>query len=231
MDTPTESAILYTEHALQQHLGYRFADAKLLAQALRHRSYASQHNERLEHLGDSVLGLVISQYLYRHFPAANEGELTTMRSALVRRESLVEIARLLDLGRYLRIGTSIRSSRILSDSVLADTLEAVCGAIYLDGGFDAAEAVILRLFAGPLAHTSPSRAKDPKSLLQERMQQDDLGLPEYRMTGRKGPDHRPQFEVECVLPTLNERTQATGPSRRVAEQCAAARLLAKLADA
>lgn len=230
MATPTESATSSTESPLERRLGYRFADARLLVQALRHRSLGEAHNERLEFLGDSVLGLVVSDDLYRRFPDASEGELTTMRAALVCRDTLAGIARDLGLEEHIVFGEGARAAGIRSDSLLADTLESVCGAVWLDGGFDAARDMIGRLFAEPLARAAPDDLKDPKTRLQERLQRDGLTPPEYRVTAREGPDHRPRFQVECWLAELDRSVRADGPNRRAAEQAAAARMLAELGD-
>ena len=229
MVTPTGSATSSTEMTpLEQRLGYGFADAGLLELALRHRSYGGADNERLEFLGDSVIGLVISGHLYERFPGASEGALTVMRAALVRRDSLVEIARSLVLESHVALGKGVRTDTDAGDSLLADAFESVCGAIYLDGGFDAARTAILALFAEPLAHVDPMQVKDPKTRLQERLQRDGFALPEYRILAREGPDHRPQFRVECTLPELNRSARASGSSRRAAEQAAAEHLLAEL---
>lgn len=229
MATPAGSAKSSIEPAaLEERLGYRFAEAELLALALRHRSLGGADNERLEFLGDSVVGLVISDHLFQTFPNASEGELTTMRANLVCRSALVEVARQIELKAHISLGGGVHADVASGDSLLADTLESVFGAIYLDRGFEAAQAVILRLFAGQLAQASPHRAKDPKTRLQEHVQRKGLALPQYRILSQEGPDHRPHIRVECVLPGQALRTEAGGPNRRAAERSAAELLLLEL---
>lgn len=229
MATPAGSAKSSIElTALEERLGYRFAEASLLALALRHRSLGGADNERLEFLGDSVVGLVISDYLFLTFPDASEGALTTMRANLVCRSALVEVARQLELRAFISLGGGVHADVASGDSLLADTLESVCGAIYLDGGFEAAQAVILQLFAGMLAQATPHRAKDPKTRLQEHVQSQGFALPQYRILSREGPDHRPHIRVECVLPEQDRRAEAGGPNRRAAERAAAELLLLEL---
>jgi ribonuclease-3 len=208
-------------------LGHPFADSTLLEQALTHRSTGGGHNERLEFLGDALLGLVIADELYRLRPHADEGELSRMRASLVRRETLAELARDLALGDHLRLGPGeLKSGGYRRDSVLANGLEAVIGAAYLDGGFAAGRALLLRLYAERLANL-PANApdKDPKTQLQEYLQARGLPLPEYRVTNTSGEDHDRTFTVECLVDGAGEPFGGSGPSRRRAEQAAAARAL------
>ncbi len=213
-------------------LGHPFADGSLLEQALTHRSAGGAHNERLEFLGDALLGLVIADELYRLRPHADEGELSRMRASLVRRETLAELARDLALGDHLRLGPGeLKSGGYRRDSVLANGLEAVIGAAYLDGGFAAGRTLLLRLYAERLANL-PADApdKDPKTQLQEYLQARGLPLPDYRVINTSGEDHDRTFTVECRVDGLAEPLSGNGTSRRKAEQAAAGRSLARLAS-
>jgi ribonuclease-3 len=216
--------------ALGARLGHVFADPELLLRAVTHRSFGAQHNERLEFLGDSVLSLSIAAVLYDRFPGLREGELTRLRAGLVRRETLARLARDLELGSYLQLGSGeLKSGGYDRDTILADAFEAVLGAIYLDGGFEAARGVIAMLFAPLLAAVNPRTVrKDPKTALQEYLQGRSLGLPEYRIRSLAGQDHAQRFVVECVIPGHDPVT-GEGGSRRKAEQQAAARVLEQLA--
>jgi ribonuclease-3 len=211
---------------LCRRLGYRFNDPDLLRRALTHRSYGTQHNERLEFLGDAVLGLSIAAALYDQFPGLREGELTRARASLVRRESLAEIARKLDLGAELLLGGGeLKSGGHNRDSILADVLEAVLGAIYLDGGFNAARDAVARLFADHIKALNPGAVlKDPKTELQEYLQERAQGLPEYHLRNVSGRDHAQHFVIECQVPGIAPVT-GEGGSRRKAEQQAARRAL------
>lgn len=222
--------------AFQRRLGYQFDNQALLRRALTHRSVGGEHNERLEYLGDSVLGLVMSEALYARFPGVDEGGLTQMRSLLVRREALAEQSRRLALGDCLRLGDSIRKSGgggagSESDALLANTLEAVIGALYLDSDWATVKRVLLALFAPQLAQISPYNPKDYKTRLQERLQKHGLPLPGYEVVGQSGAAHALTIRVECVVSGLAAPVTASGPSRRAAEQDAARRALALLDDA
>lgn len=215
---------------LASRLGYRFADGALLAQALTHRSAGIHHNERLEFLGDALLDLVIAEALFRDCPKATEGELSRLRASLVRKDSLAQVARGLGLGPHLDLGGGeLRSGGDSRDSILADALEAVVAAVYLDGGFETARGRILSLFAEPLAaSTAVGEVKDPKTRLQEHLQSTRRQLPEYRVVDIGGSPHEQTFRVMCLLDDTGEATEGTGTSRRRAEQDAAARMIALL---
>jgi ribonuclease-3 len=215
---------------LESRLGYRFRNAALLYQALTHRSYGSPHNERLEFLGDGVLGCVIAEALYRRFPSLSEGKLTRLRADLVREETLGALARGLDLGDHLRLGEGeVASAGGRRPSILADAMEAVFGAVLLDGGYDAARVAVLNVYAGALAELDPARTtKDPKTRLQEYLQAGRRSLPEYRVTATRGAAHLQTFEVECIVADLGLRATGSGTSRQRAEQQAAEALLREL---
>jgi len=204
-------------------LGYRFSDPHLLRQALTHRSYGTPHNERLEFLGDGVLNFIIASLLYERFPVLPEGDLSRLRAHLVNQETLSQLARTLDLGQYLLLGEGeLKSGGFRRPSILADTFEAILGAIYLDGGFDAAAGVVRRIHEPLLAELDPkSLGKDPKTLLQEYLQGRRLSLPLYNVVSVSGEAHEQHFQVECVIPELSIRAEGEGPSRRSAEQNAA----------
>lgn len=208
---------------LQRKLGYSFAQASLLQQALTHRSHSTQHNERVEFLGDSVLNCAIAQELYQRFADLKEGELSRLRANLVRQETLAELAQDLELGTYLRLGEGeLKSGGFRRPSILADGLEALFGAVFLDGGFVAAQDVVRRLYASLLDRLDPQTlGKDPKTLLQELLQARKLPLPQYAVVATKGAAHQQQFQVECQIPQLAIRTTGFGASRRIAEQEAA----------
>lgn len=215
-----------------QALGYQFADEGVLIQALTHRSASSRNNERLEFLGDSVLGLTISRALYVAKPGSREGGLTRLRSLFVRRETLSDIARELNLGAQIILGAGERrSGGHQRTSTLANSLEAVFGAIILDGGFDAADDVILRLFADRLA-TLPDEAAliDSKTRLQEYLHGRHLQSPVYSLESAAGAAHARKFEVVCTVPELDIEVKGTGTSRRRAEQDAASHALEQLPD-
>jgi len=216
---------------LEKTLGYEFADRTLLQQALTHRSAGSRNNERLEFLGDALLGGVIAEELYRRYPQASEGKLSRLRSRLVRRESLADIAQTLDLGKFLTLGPGERrSGGHHRDSILSDAVEALLGAVYLDGGFDACKGCVLVLFEAKLA-SLPHVAflKDAKTRLQEHLQSRQKSLPEYAVTSISGKAHAQFFKVMCVLHDADiPATSGEGGSRRQAEQQAAERMLAQL---
>jgi len=214
---------------LTQFLGYAFADELQLRRALTHRSFSAEHNERLEFLGDSVLNLIISTELYRRFPDLAEGELTRMRATLVREGTLAEIARSIELGEYLRLGGGeLKSGGFDRDSILADALEAVLGAIYADGGLAPVTATVEQLFAERLARLNPGDVpKDPKTELQEELQKTGHALPLYNLRMVEGEPHNQRFFVECVVENMPS-VSGEGSSRRGAEQDAAANMLALL---
>ncbi len=212
-------------------LDYRFSDPALLQQALTHRSHGGAHYERLEFLGDSLLNLVVSDLLFHGRPHAPEGDLSRMRSRLVRDVTLAEIARELNLGRYLRLGQGeLRSGGFLRESILADGVEALIGAIYLDGGFAVARRVVADLI-GPRLSALPSaeQLKDPKTRLQELLQAHGLPLPKYTVLAESGADHAKCFLVQCAIDELLP-VQASASSRRKAEQAAAGLAHAALLD-
>lgn len=215
---------------LQRVLGYRFNDGALLAQALTHRSCGQPHNERLEFLGDGLLNFVIGEAVYQQRSRSAEGELSRLRVRLVREETLAEVARRLDLGEAVRLGTGeLRSGGFRRDSILADALEAVLGAIYLDGGFDAARSACERIFAPEIAALPQADAlKDAKTRLQEVLQGQARPLPEYRLIEESGPAHQRRFVVACRLGDSGEETQGDAASRKLAEQAAAEKMLEQL---
>jgi len=209
--------------ALQERLGHRFKDARLLVQALTHRSHSTPHNERLEFLGDGVLNCIVAAELYARFANLREGELSRLRASLVREQRLHELAAGLALGDHLRLGEGeLKSGGFRRPSILADALEAVIGAVYLDGGFDAVREVVVRLYR-PLLETLDAKGadKDPKTQLQEWLQSRKYALPQYSVIATRGAAHDQRFEVECVVRELDLRTVGTGTSRRLAEQEAA----------
>jgi ribonuclease III len=215
---------------LEQALGYRFTQPELLRQALTHRSHSSPHNERLEYLGDSVLNCTIATLLYLHFPGLKEGELSRLRANLVRQEALAEIAAGFGLGDVLRLGEGeLKSGGFRRPSILADALEAVFGAIYLDAGFDAARTTIERLYRSRIELIDPrNTGKDAKTALQEWLQGRRLPLPHYELAETHGEAHAQEFVVHCSIPAIDLQVMGRGPSRRAAEQEAAQAALAKL---
>lgn len=212
-------------------IDYRFNDPELLRQALTHKSHGPAHYERLEFLGDSILSLVVSTRLFELHPQAPEGDLSRMRARIVRGRTLTGIAEDIGLGKQLNLGPGeMRSGGFRRSSILADALEAVLGAIYLDGGFDACREVILSL-CDPLIRELPSaeRLKDAKTRLQEWLQGRGRPLPLYALVQEEGADHAKRFLVECRLEDTGRSVSATGTSLRKAEQAAAAMLLGELA--
>jgi len=208
---------------LQAALGYQFADSGLLTQALTHRSFGTPHNERLEFIGDSVLNCVVARALFDRFPELDEGTLSRLRAGLVKQDALHAHAVGLALGELLRLGEGeLRSGGHRRPSILADALEAVFGAIFLDAGFDAASGVIDRLYAASVSAIDPRTAgKDPKTALQEWLQARRHPLPHYEMAQVRGEAHAQEFEVSCRIPALMLETKGRGASRRAAEQQAA----------
>lgn len=216
---------------LLRKLGITFRDPRLLEQALTHRSVSgNQNNERLEFLGDAILGMVIAGILFRNFPQENEGRLTRLRASLVKQESLAIVARELRLGDYLRLGSGeLKSGGFRRESILADALEAVIGAIYLDSGdVRVCEECILRWFGTRLKEVEESAVlKDPKSRLQEWLQAHRLSLPIYTVLSVTGADHDQYFHVRCEIQD-HEPAEGEGNTRRYAEQAAAVIMLKRL---
>jgi ribonuclease-3 len=208
---------------LCEKLGYVFKQPQLLLRALTHRSSAPEHNERLEFLGDSVLGCVIAKYLYGNYPQLSEGELSRLRSSLVREETLATLAQQLDLGNQLKLGEGeLKSGGFRRPSILADALEALFGAVLLDSGFADAEAVVLNLYVPYLEKVDvQTLGKDAKTLLQEYLQGKRIPLPTYSVVDMSGEAHAQTFQVECAIPSLKISARGTGASRRNAEQQAA----------
>ena len=215
---------------LQQALAYNFTRPELLIQALTHRSYASLNNERLEFLGDSVLNCTVARALYDAFPDLPEGSLSRLRANLVRQETLAEIAVALKLGDVLRLGEGeLKSGGFRRPSILADALESLFGAVFLDAGFDAAQRVVRGLFDPLVAQIDPKASgKDPKTQLQEILQSRRLPLPDYQLIDTQGEAHDQHFIVECVLTKPMLSTRGVGKSRRAAEQEAARQACAAL---
>lgn len=208
---------------LQSRLGHTFSDAALLQQALTHRSHSSLHNERLEFLGDSVLNCVVASLLFDRFGKIDEGDLSRLRANLVKQQSLFEIAQRIDLSQCLRLGEGeLKSGGFRRPSILADTLEALFGAIFLDAGFDEASRVIRALYAPVLETVDPKTlGKDAKTLLQEFLQGKKIQLPQYNVVATHGAAHNQEFEIECLVPKLEIQVFGTGGSRRAGEQAAA----------
>ncbi len=213
--------------SLQQRIGYAFRDPSLLTRALTHRSFGADHNERLEFLGDAVLSLAISGLLFERFAGSDEGDLTRVRAHLVREDSLHRVALQLGLPDTLNLGEGeARGGGAQRASILADALEAVLGAAFLDGGFDAAKALVQGLFGEVIVTTDiASWSKDAKTELQEWLQARRLPVPAYRISATRGQAHAQTFDVECAVPALNLTESGEGRSRRVAEQEAARRML------
>ena len=213
--------------ALQQRIGHHFADASLLRRALTHRSFSADHNERLEFLGDAVLSLAISGLLFDHFSGSDEGDLSRVRAHLVREDSLHRVALQLGLPDVMRLSDGeARGGGAQRASILADALEAVLGATYVDGGFEAARALVQRWFGEIIATTEIANwAKDAKTELQEWLQGRRLPVPAYRIVATRGQAHAQTFEVECAVPALGLAESGEGRSRRIAEQEAARRML------
>lgn len=216
--------------ALQQRLGHRFAGAALLQRALTHRSFSAEHNERLEFLGDAVLNAAVSGLLYERFAGGDEGDLTRVRAHLVREDSLHRVALALGLPEVVRLSEGeTKGGGALRPSILADAVEALIGAVFLDGGFDPAQAVVRRLFGELIATTEVEAfTKDAKTELQEWLQARKLPVPAYRIAATRGEKHAQTFEVECVVASLGLAERGEGRSRRAAEQEAARRMLEKL---
>lgn len=219
-----------TESKLCRALKYSFRSENLLLQALTHRSAARDNNERLEFLGDSILSFVISTELYHRFSDIDEGTLSRLRASLVKGDTLAALARDLELGDYLQLGPGeLKSGGFRRGSILADALEALFGAIFLDSGIDAVKKVILSLYEERLQKADPAKAhKDPKTRLQEFLQSRNLALPEYEVTNIQGRAHEQRFTVSCTVANLSAPVVAEGNSRRKAEQAAAQLALHRL---
>ena len=213
--------------ALQDALGHEFRSKELLQQALTHRSHSVAHNERLEFLGDSVLNCVVASLLFDKFVKIDEGDLSRLRANLVKQQSLYEIAQRLELSPYLRLGEGeLKSGGFRRPSILADTVEALFGAIFLDAGFDVARRVIAKLYQPVLETVDPrTLGKDSKTLLQEYLQGRKIALPVYTVVATHGAAHSQEFEVECAVPKLAIQVLGGGGSRRAAEQAAAKKAL------
>jgi len=213
---------------IETRIGHHFQSANLLHQALTHRSYGVPHNERLEFLGDSALNCVIARLLYERFPELPEGDLSRIRANLVNQQSLFEVAGSLSLGEYVLLGQGeLQSGGANRPSILADALEALFGAVFVDAGFDAASKVIVSLFDPVVSKLDPLAVdKDPKTRLQELLQGRRLSLPIYSIVNVSGEAHDQLFQVECVVAEMGIRTLGEGTSRRSAEQSAAQRAYA-----
>jgi len=215
---------------LEKRLGYKFNNPALLKQALTHRSAHGKHNERLEFLGDSILGFVIAECLYKAFERAKEGEMSRMRASLVKGETLAKVALDLELGDFLKLGPGeLKSGGFRRESILADAMEAILGAVYLDSDFDTVRTLILQLLDSRIQKADPKHVeKDPKTKLQEWLQGRHLSLPEYRVIKTTGEAHNQTFEVGCRVDNLKEEVVTKANSRRKAEQMAAQKVLEKL---
>jgi len=208
-------------------LGYGFRNEALLITALTHRSFSKTNNERLEYLGDAIVGFFIAEQLYIQFPQAAEGELTRLRSALVKKESLARIARDIQLGEYIKLGVGERKSGGWQrDSILSNAMEALIGAIYLDSDLENCRLIILGLYSPLLASlTLANIAKDPKTKLQEYLQANKCALPSYNVISEEGEDHDKLFIIKCEVEGFKDPVIAEGKSKRSAEQLAAAKAL------
>ena len=215
---------------LVRSIDCEFRQPELLEAAVTHRSASSHNNERLEFLGDAALGFVIAEWLFEDFPDASEGQLSRLRACLVKRETLADVARGLDVGEYLRLGSGeLKSGGFRRDSILADAMEAILGAILLDRGYEACHACIHRLFADKVdALSSGDELKDPKTLLQELLQSRRLDLPVYEVVSVSGKAHQQRFVVECRVADLDMSVTGEGKNRRGAEQAAARCMLDKV---
>ena len=212
---------------LSNKLGYQFKQPELLLQALTHRSAKGAHNERLEFLGDSILGFVIAEALFDKFPRENEGDLTRMRSSLVKGVTLAKIARNFGLGEYLILGPGeLKSGGHRRDSILEDAVEAIIGAIFLDSNIENCKKLILSWFEERLSSIKPGQEqKDPKTRLQEYLQGRKIPLPLYEVIATTGQSHNQEFTVKCTTDEINTEVITKGSSRRKAEQAAASKVL------
>ena len=212
---------------LSKRLNYQFRDDELLIAAITHRSAGKNNNERLEYLGDAALGFIIAETLYQKFPDISEGELTRLRAFLVRKETLARLAKKLELGQFLKLGIGERKSGgWRRASILANAMEAIIGAIYLDSGYESCKKCILDIYAEQLRDLSPEQlSKDPKTKLQEFLQAKRQELPDYQVITEEGEAHAKTFTVECKVPVLKTSVVASGASKRNAEQAAARKAL------
>lgn len=220
-----------TPDDLQRKINYSFKDVSLLENALTHRSKGSKNNERLEFLGDAILGFIVAEILYSKFDQASEGQLSRFRASLVKKETLAALARDLSLGDYLLLGSGeLKSGGFRRDSILADAMEAILGAMYLDGGIDQTRLLIEHCLKDRLSSLSLEDAdtKDPKTCLQEYLQGRRLALPKYEVVATSGDEHNQSFEVSCLVAGLGEPVKGSGTSRRRAEQAAAQKAIDRL---
>lgn len=215
---------------LEKSIDYQFKDQSLLKQALTHRSASHSHNERLEFLGDAILGAVIAKQLYCQFPNADEGQLSRLRAFLVKEKALAELAKELSFSEFLILGSGeLKSGGFRRDSILSDTFEAVIGAVLLDSDYATTQAYLLKLYASKLAEITLDKAdKDPKTKLQEWLQARGHTTPEYDVIRSKGKDHAKLYWVNCTLEYKSIQTEGQGPSRRKAEQDAATKAILQL---
>jgi ribonuclease-3 len=216
-----------TMEAFCQKLGYQFKKASFLKVALTHRSHSEENNERLEFLGDSIVNFVIADALYQQFPEAQEGELSRWRATLINRDTLADLAREFDVGRYLHLGPGeLRSGGSQRESILSCAMEAIIGAIYLDGGFPAIRVCVLAWYESLLNNLSSAAShKDPKTVLQEHLQRCHLSLPIYHVDAIEGEAHQQIFIVSCLVAEMKQKVTGRGTSRRRAEQAAAEAML------
>ena len=221
-----------TPDELCQKLGYQFKDESLLAMAITHRSFSANNNERIEFLGDSLLNMIIAEALYKRFPNLREGELSRIRALLVSGKTLAELANEFNLGVFLRLGAGEKNTGgHRRNSTLADAVEALIGAIYLESGFDVCRERVLSWFEPRIAVLNPeSSHKDAKTRLQEFLQARKLPLPDYQLLDTEGADHQQTFIVSCSVSLLKSTISASGSSRRKAEQAAAEKVLIALKD-
>ncbi|MCK7544438.1 ribonuclease III [Marinobacter bryozoorum] len=215
---------------LQRRIGYQFNDPELLLLAMTHRSFGNQNNERLEFLGDSLVNMIIAEHLYHHFERAREGQLSRLRARMVKGVTLAEIGREFELGQYLRLGSGeMKSGGFRRDSILADAVESIIGAIYLDSSFDTCRERVLSWFDKRLERLDiQDTQKDPKTRLQEYLQSRQFPLPRYDVISVDGEAHAQTFHVSCAMPSLDRKTTGVGSSRRIAEQQAARAALRQL---
>jgi ribonuclease-3 len=218
------------DDSLRARLGYAFRDPDLLRAALTHRSYGASHNERLEFVGDAVLNCVVAAALYHRFASLSEGDLSRTRAGLVNQETLARVARGIGLGEEIKLGEGeLKSGGSDRSSILADALEAVFGAVLVDGGYDAARVVIEKCYGDVLARADPAAlGKDAKTRLQEWLQARRMAVPEYEVTSTSGEAHAQVFEVACRIPALGIVADGRGSNRRGAEQAAAEAALAQI---
>ena len=214
---------------LEKTIGYTFKNPQLLTLALSHRSYSDTNNERMEFLGDSLLNLIIAETLFEQYPESMEGDLSRIRAYHVNKLSLAQLGTSFDLGDYMLLGSGeLKSGGFRRESILADTVEAIIAAIYLDSDFLTCRQCVLNWYKNKLADLSPKHQKDPKTKLQEYMQARKIELPIYQVTQMIGKEHQQEFIVSCSVPGLTIQTSGTGSSRRRAEQMAAEKFLKEL---